>query len=172
MTPFFIPFEGRDLAQGDLLPDCPVPEFSADFSVTEGVYETPFKKGDLIIVTQSCDLENNKAAVVALCPVFHIADFAAMDQKFTKPKELENLRKGRYEGLQMLASPENPGENQAALIVDLRQLFSLPHAFLSNHAARLGKRWRLVSPFLEHFSQTFARAFMRVALPSSVPAFK
>jgi hypothetical protein len=35
---------------------------------------------------------------------------------------------------------------------------------------RLG--WRLQSPYLEHFSQAFARFFMRVGLPSAVPPFK
>jgi hypothetical protein len=38
-------------------------------------------------------------------------------------------------------------------------------------AAALGNRWRLQSPFLEHFSQAFARFFMRVGLPSAVPPF-
>jgi hypothetical protein len=28
-----------------------------------------------------------------------------------------------------------------------------------------GKRYRLQSPFLEHFSQSFGRFYMRVALP-------
>jgi hypothetical protein len=44
--------------------------------------------------------------------------------------------------------------------------------YLVGQAMRLGPRWRLRSPFLEHFSQAFARFFMRVGLPSSIPEFK
>ncbi|MEZ2279409.1 MAG: hypothetical protein ACBR12_21120, partial [Microcoleus sp.] len=35
----------------------------------------------------------------------------------------------------------------------------------------LNDRWRLKSPYLEHFSQAFARLFMRVGLPSAIPPF-
>ena len=43
--------------------------------------------------------------------------------------------------------------------------------YLTRHAQQLGDRWRLRSPFLEHFSQAFSRSFMRVGLPSAVPEF-
>ena len=58
------------------------------------------------------------------------------------------------------------------LVVDFREIFSLPIDYLKDHAVRLGPRWRLKSPFLEHFSQAFARFFMRVGLPSSIPEFR
>jgi hypothetical protein len=57
-------------------------------------------------------------------------------------------------------------------IVDFREIYSLPFGYLEKHAANIGSRWRLRSPFLEHFSQIFARFFMRVGLPSSIPEFK
>lgn len=50
-------------------------------------------------------------------------------------------------------------------------IVSLPHAYLSRHAAGLGRRWRLQPPFLEHYSQAFARFFMRVGLPSAIPKY-
>jgi len=61
--------------------------------------------------------------------------------------------------------------NRAALVVNFRQIFSLPTAHLARHAASLGQRFRLESPYLEHFSQAFARFFMRVGLPASIPAY-
>lgn len=79
--------------------------------------------------------------------------------------------KGRTEGLHLLASPENPENNREALVVDLRQIYTLPYEYLLKHATDLGSRWRLKSPYLEHFSQAFARLFMRVGLPSSIPPF-
>ena len=160
------------MAQGDFLIGCPIPSFPADFGDGTGLQNVPFRDGDLIVVTQSCDLENRKAPLVALCPIFGVSALAAVDGKFHKAKELDNLRKGRYEALHMLASPENPLDNRGALIVDFRQIYSLPYDYLTAHAVRVGQRWRLQSPFLEHFSQAFARFFMRVGLPSSIPEFK
>ena len=170
MTPFFSAISGRTLAQGDLLTECPIPFYPADFGRSS--FEMPFAIGRLIVISQSCDLANRKLPQVALCPVFGIGEFAATDAKFVKSKELENLRKGRYEALHMLASPESPADNGSALIVDFRQIISLPFDFIEGHAAKSGDRWRLDSPFVEHFSQGFARFFMRVGLPSSIPEFK
>ena len=50
--------------------------------------------------------------------------------------------------------------------------FALPSDHLTDHAAQLGPPWRLRSAFLEHFSQAFARFFMRVGLPSTIPEFR
>jgi hypothetical protein len=172
MKPFFAQVEGDTLAQGDLLAKCPIPEFPADFGTGEGKRNVLVREGDLIVVTQSCDLENRKAPLVALCPVFTSPQLATINQKFQKPSELETIRRGRIEGFHMLASPDNPTDTQGVLVVDFRQIVSLPFAYLTAHAATLGKRWRLESPFLEHFSQAFARFFMRVGLPSSIPEFK
>jgi len=172
MTPFFVGITGDSLAQGDFLVGCPIPIFPSDFGTGQGSKTVPFRDGDLIIVTQSCDLENRKADMVALCPIFGISALAAVDPKFNKPKEVENIRRGRYEGLHMLASPVNPSVNLEALIADFRKIYSLPYDFLSTHTAKQETRWRLQSPFLEHFSQSFARFFMRVGLPSTIPEFK
>ncbi len=49
---------------------------------------------------------------------------------------------------------------------------SLPYGYLASYASRLQNRWRLQSPFLEHFSQAFARFFMRVGLPAAIPPYK
>lgn len=60
---------------------------------------------------------------------------------------------------------------KTAPVVDFRAIYGLPLGYLTRHAVQVGDRWRLRSPFLEHFSQAFARSFMRVGLPSSVPEF-
>jgi hypothetical protein len=172
MLSYFASVSTPSLAQGDLLPNCPVPEFPANFETVSGVLQFPYRVGRLIIMTQSCDLENGKIWLVALCPAFSISELANVDGKFRKPGELNNIRKGRYEALHLLACPEDNLDNQNALVVDFRQIYSLPFAFLTQHASQLGSRWRLNSPFLEHFSQAFARFFMRVGLPSSIPEYK
>ena len=164
---------GPALAQGDFLRDCLVPVFGSDVrpgGLPEA--EVVVCQANLIVVTQSCDLENKKAQFVALCPIYTLDEFAKINSKFANKHERDEVRKGRHEGLHMLASPINPANNLEALIVDFRQIYSLPFSTLTNHAASQGDRWRLQSPFLEHFSQAFARFFMRVGLPSTIPQFK
>lgn len=163
---------GEQLAQGDYLLNCPVPIFPADYKSGAEIKDVPIRRGDLIVVTQSCDLEQRKVSLVALCPIQSIARLKETDQKFADRSRLEEIRKARFEALHMLGSPENPDDNQDIRIVDFREIYSLPIAFLSTHALTLGARNRLRSPFLEHFSQTFARFFMRVGLPTAIPPFK
>lgn len=172
MMPHWIATSGSVIAQGDFLRDCLIPLFKPDFRKGLSEEEIPVAPGNLIIVTQSCDLENAKVQYVALCPIHTLAEFESVNPNYAKKGRWEEVRKGRIEGLHMLASPENPEDNRKALVVDFRQIISLPFAYLCDHAGSLGQRWRLQSPFLEHFSQAFARFFMRVGLPSSIPAFK
>ena len=125
----------------------------------------------LIVVTQSCDLENKKARFVATCPTHTLAEFEEANPAFSRKGQWEQVRKGRVEGLHLLASPERPSENRDALVVDFGHIISLPLDYLEAHAESLGDRWRLRSPYLEHYSQAFARFFMRVGLPSAIPPF-
>ena len=171
---FWTKISGKGLAQGDLLPGCLVPQFGADFGAAgEGAAEAlDLRESTLIIVTQSCDLENGKVELVALCPAHRLDEFAAGNHKYKISKEWDNVRKGRVEGLHMLGNPSNSDDNSGALVVDFGQIFSLPPAYLEKKAEGLGERLRLDSPFLEHFSQAFARYFMRVGLPSQIPPFR
>lgn len=171
---WWIQKSGGNLAQGDLLPACLMPVFRDDPSPTNGaaIAEQDVFRSDLIVVTQSCDLENNKAPFVTLCTIHTLQAFEVANPKFARRGEWESVRKGRIEGLHLLASPQWPEDNRASLVADFGHIVSLPIEYLSDHAASLGHRWRLDSPFLEHFSQAFARFFMRVGLPSAIPPFK
>lgn len=171
---FWTKVTGTSLAQGDLLTACLVPQFDADFGAAgEGATETlALGEQTLIIVTQSCDLENSKVELVAMCPVHSLEEFEVFNPNFKHKGRWEAVRKGRVEGLHLLGSPTNPDDNHTALVVDFGQIFSLPPGYLERKADAVGERLRLDSPFLEHFSQAFARYFMRVGLPSQIPAFK
>ena len=63
------------LRQGDLLPNCLIPLFGPDFGEGERPADVSVAKADLIILTQSCDLENEKVSHVALCPIHTLANF-------------------------------------------------------------------------------------------------
>jgi hypothetical protein len=169
---------GPDLAQGDLIPHCLVPLMPADATSptadeSDSTFEFKAAFFDLIVVTQSCDLENNKAPFVATCAVREIRKYIETNPHLTGKNRWEDIRKGRIEGLFLLQSPVTPDDAWAGYVADLRMILSLPVLYLSTRAAHLGPRHRLKSPYLESFSQTFAQCFMRVALPTegSYPAF-
>jgi hypothetical protein len=173
MQPWWHSTHGDALAQGDLLPDCALPVFQISSSrFDDEIAEVDVFTQRLIVVTQSCDLENNKVDFVALCPIHTLSEFAVTNPHYGNTRNWESVRRGQVHGLHLIASPEFPDDNIKAYVVDFGHIVSLPMLYLQSHAARLGERWRLGSPYLEHFSQAFARFFMRVGLPSGVASFK
>lgn len=164
--------DGTELFQGDFLPRCLVPFFSPDYGTSGETQEVPVREYDCIVLTQSCDLEQGKAPLVALCPLYPISKFEQVNASFQGKGAWERVRTGRVEGLHLVASMDDPGNNRACFVANFREIYSLPIAYLQEHAEKLDGRWRLQSPYLEHFSQAFARFFMRVGVPSAIPSFK
>ncbi|MGH9844130.1 MAG: hypothetical protein ACREEM_35845 [Blastocatellia bacterium] len=171
MESFWEEISGASLRQGDYLLNCPIPLLDEQPD-TSGQQSLPVGSCDLIIVTQSCDLEAQKVRLAAACPIYPIVEYEKINQALAKKGRWEEVRKGRVESLHLLSSPINPADNREALVVDFREVYSLPLEFLAKHAEAQRQRWRLRSPYLEHFSQAFARFFMRVGLPSSIPPYK
>ena len=108
------------------------------------------------------DLENHKVDFVAMCPTYTVDEFEASNPGYKNKGAWESVRRGRTEGLHLLGSRGDPENNRGCLVIDFGQIFSLPPGYLEKKAGDSGGRWRLDSPFLEHFSQAFARYFMRV----------
>ena len=76
MEPFWTSISDESLRQGDLLPGCWIPEFPSDFAVpTSDPRIVQADQADLIVMTQSCDLELGNVSLVALCPVWSISAF-------------------------------------------------------------------------------------------------
>jgi hypothetical protein len=131
---FWVRTEETALRQGDHLPGCLVPVFGPDFAAA-GTHEVTADEYDLIVVTQSCDLEQGKVRLVAACPIYPISDFEAVNPGFTKKGRWNEVLKGRIEGLHLLASPANPESNREALVVDFREIYSLPLPYLISRTA-------------------------------------
>lgn len=169
--PFWEEISTDKLAQGDFLPACSVPIVPPDFKADAGPAKVRIDVIDLIVMTQSCDLENNKATLVACCPIHSILRFEEFTPALKKSGEWERVRQGRVEGLHLLGSTTKPDDKWGAFVVDFRGIYSLPVGYMTQHARSMPSRWRLLSPYLEHFSQAFARFFMRVGLPSPIPPY-
>lgn len=176
---------GRNLLQGDVLEECEFPLVVEDSKSDGSDWEIDIGISRLIVITQSCDLESERVEFVALCPVSLAVEFgerngssfefdaSAPSQSSRNVKgNWEGLRKGRQPGCHLLPPYQDADNPWGSLVVEFGQIISLPYARVADHAASLGDRPRLRSPYLEHLSQAFARYFMRVGLPTQIQPFK
>ncbi len=169
---------GHDLRQGDVLQRCLVPLPGPKYGTSKEAEDLLIAEVRLLILTQSCDLliqpgcRTARAQSVALCRAYTLDEFAGARSDFAKPDTREKARQGRIEGVHLLPSPIDPRDNQTVLVAHFREVFSLPFSYLQAHAASMPGRPRLMSPYLEHFAQGFARFFMRVGLPLDIPPYR
>jgi len=176
------------LDQGDLLFDCPVvflDEQRFRSSPGEGfvskLRETPvIASHDVVVMTQACDLRNQKVAHVILCPHYSLSIYEEEWKKQSVPagqnptdkgwkRHLDRICDGRIWNLTMLNQEEVNGYRVNMRIVDFHEIFSLPISVINLWLAELAQpRVRLRPPYREHLSQAFARFFMRVGLPIDI----
>jgi hypothetical protein len=123
MCAAWVQVEGPSLEQGDHLPDCLTVVTPVDFPVNRRVMVREY---DLLVVSQSCDLQTHGVEFVALVAVRTVAKFEEQNPDFKRRGEWDNVRKGRRAGLYWLPAPVDINDERAALVVDFRQLFSLP----------------------------------------------
>src|SRR3954465_5714870 len=95
---FWAQISGNTLRQGDWLPHCVVPVFGADLNGT-GIREVDADEYDVIILTQSCALEQHKVRLVAACPVYSLEEFESVNPAFAKKGRWNEVLKGRVEGI-------------------------------------------------------------------------
>jgi len=161
----------NEIEQGDMIPDCPI--VIPPSKISEGDEpEIEIKLIDSIILSQSCDLANNKIQIVLVCPYFSLRTFVEnlpIGEQGPKAarKHIENLRKGFLPGYHLLnKSIENNIYDY--IVVDFRNVYGIQIENLKEIAEKLESRLRLLPPYREHLSQAFARYFMRVGLPQDI----
>jgi hypothetical protein len=171
--PWFGIVEGDELEQGDIVENCPIflPPGDLALKAEDKLSEAQFRWNDrdLIVMSQSCDLSkgHEKVQEILLCAVWKRSELGEL----AKAEGMENARKGRLPMVHVLASSSLAGFEREVRVVDFRQISTLPIAFVRKRAA-MTKRLRLLPPYREHLSQSFARFFMRVGLPIDIPPFK
>lgn len=158
------------LEQGDLLLDCPVPAPPADLTevlmkAKEGQeFSSAFdvQTADLIILTQSCDLQKADLTHVLLC-----AHFPAKGETYSN-EQRNAIRKEHRPALHMIEACELDNHAFGQRVVDFRTVFTLPKDFVLAFVSSQKTRVRLLPPYREHLAQAFARYFMRVGLPRNL----
>lgn len=161
----------REIEQGDLIPNCPIIVPPATIEIN-GEYDLEVMNINSVILSQSCDLINNKIDIVLVCPTMTLSEFRnnLPDSEQTIKafkKHVDNLKKGHLPGYHLLNKDDNLGINDY-LVVDFRNVYGIHIDNLKIIAENLGERVRLNPPYREHLSQAFARYFMRVGLPQDL----
>jgi|ERR1043166_4639101 hypothetical protein len=108
MTSFWMPCQGEQLEQGDYLPGCWIPVVGADFDPAAAEPEISVGTNNLIIVTQSCDLANEKIQLAALCPIGTLATWEGRNPDYAKRGFWESVRQGRREACTCSAPSRTP----------------------------------------------------------------
>lgn len=122
---------------------------------------------DVIITSQSCDIENSKIDDVILCPHWDLEAAKEMAPGLASQTAVDEIGKGRRPRYMLL----NSSAMEIAMgvrIVDLGKVLSLPKPFVAGFAITQPKRLRLISPYRESFAQKFGQFFSRIALPQDI----
>lgn len=171
--------DGNELLQGDFLKGCPLILPPAEFrirSTDEAGAGTEFAPEvmafDVVILSQSCDLQEKKVDLALVGPVWTLDELGTAHEAFKSQKMREELRRGNLTGYHLLNVCDLDGLERAFCVVDFRRAFSLPLEYLRQLAGEAGPRLRLLPPYREHLAQALARFYMRVGLPIGIPQFK
>jgi hypothetical protein len=116
----------------------------------------------VVVLTQTCDLANQKATFANVAEVFD-AQFL-IDQRLFKPADVKgSLRAGRIWGWYFLPADAPLGLGE--MIIDLRRLHTIRTELL-RELCRTGKRRaRIQTPYREHLAKHFADTLSRIGLP-------
>lgn len=158
---------GTQLVQGDVLLGCPVPCVETLALPLEEDQQIPVvvQDLDLIVVTQSCDLEHEKVSEVLLAEVVAWDVVKASGEGHLKKTDFRRaLVAGNVPGYSLLRKHDADVSLPWSL-ADFHRLHVLPKSYVEAFADQAGDRLRLLPPYREHVSQAFARFFMRVGLP-------
>lgn len=169
--PWFGIVEGDELQQGDIFENSHVYFPTDDLTPVAEKLTLKWEERDLIVVSQSCDLAKDQKNIdqVSLCPLWRLSEFKS-GHLLSKIENLEKVRKGQMPRYHMIASSNISGFEREIRVIDLQLVYSLPVSLLRAKAAK-EKHLRLLPPYREHLSQSFARVFMRVGLPIDIPKF-
>lgn len=161
----------NELQQGDFIKSCPIIVPPNSFNIDEEL-DIEIKLIDSVLLSQSCDLLNDKIEIVLVSPYLslkYFLDSLPTEQTNTpkaKKKVIDNLRQGHLPGYHLLNKSDGIFEDYQ--VVDFRNVYGIQINSLKTIALSLENRIRLLPPYREHLSQSFARYFMRVGLPQDI----
>lgn len=166
--------EFKNLRQGDILRGLTVLWFPQDMAIDEQALakaaagegaevevEAEYSKGDWIVFTASCEMDNDPDAQVLLGRVLEATqtNLKAPDEEQLKQR-LEVIKRGQYPTRFLLAEFENCEPPFLRSIVDFHFQVQMPIQYLLRTAQ--GPRLRMNSPFREQFGNWVGACMSRV----------
>ncbi len=158
------------IQQGERIEKCPIiiPPSAID---EEGNAEIEIQEYNVVVLSQSCDLENSKIDIVLVAPYWTFDEIEAKHgSSYVGKKNKNKFREGLLPGYHLLETCNLDEFTSGHVIVDFKNIYGVDLNFLREYVTDK-KRIRLLPPYREHLSQSFARHFMRVGLPSGIPEF-
>jgi hypothetical protein len=152
-----------DLAQGDIVDDCPIliwklapPPLDLDVAPETRIIR-------VVVLTQACDLAQEKTTRVVVAPVYSAAELVA--HNILKAGIIrDQVRRGLVFGWYFRPAAPAPIDLDES-IVDLRELHTMERRTLE-YLVSIGKRiCRIQTPWREHLAQHFGTTYTRIALP-------
>ncbi len=156
------PADEESIDQGDIIDACPVVSL-ADYDLDDfELSETEIVPARLLILTQTCDLANEKASKALAAVVLDAKDM--VDRGLMKVQDLRGpIRAGRVFGWYFL--PQSTELGLPEMIVDLRQLHTVRLDLLADLCRRGNRSARLLTPYREHLAQHLSNTYGRIGLP-------
>lgn len=150
------------LDQGDLIDGCLVVWVAEFDPALPGGSRIERDTHRVVLLTQTCDLVNQKAESGTVASVFPAQ--TVIDRGILKPADVKGpLRAGRVWGLYFL--PADAALGLGEMIVDLRRLHTVRLDLLRGLCRAGGRRGRVRTPYREHLAKHFADTFSRIGLP-------
>jgi hypothetical protein len=165
--------------QGEIITSCPVARWkpvSADPTRLEELAE--YVLVDVIVMSQDCDLENHKISSIILCPAYRLSEWKAQWDELVRlrgqnptdkmwRKAVTSIAQGEQVAISLIETlPDAFGGEKR--VVEFKEVYTLPREFLGSVLNQREVRLMLRPPYREHISQSFARFFMRVGLPTPI----
>ena len=115
--PWFASITNPQLEQGDFLSSCPL------YQVKNGSFAR--ETANVIVMSHSCDLANDKLEIVQVCPYWPLEGLAAQVEYLRGRRGREDLRRGNLPGFHLLNHCALPGLETDFLVLDFRSLFGV-----------------------------------------------
>ena len=156
------PGTAEPIDQGDLIDGCPLALLKHPPAAPGGPAEFELAARLVIVLTQTCDLANDKVTYANVAEVF-IAQ-ALVDGRLFKPADIKGqIRSQRVWGWYFLPADRAIGLGE--MVIEFRRLHTVRVDLLTS-LARAGQRLARVQPlYREHLAKHFGDTFSRIGLP-------
>jgi len=148
--------------QGDIIDGCPAISVKSYDPASASRPDAAWNLVRGYVLTQTCDLAQQKATTVAIAAVLDAAHLVA-DGTLKAADIRGPIRAGRVYGWYFLPRSDSLGMSES--IVDFRQIFTIPISVVAALCSSGKRRARLQSLYREHLAKHFADTYSRIGLP-------